>query len=103
MRGAPPAGPGPDGDGTSSRGEPARPPALARWLLARVLPPADRDTVLSELDEFHRRRATRGRAVRAWYWWQTLAYVVRRPQLGGRRPGRGGGVARDVRWAARSL
>jgi putative ABC transport system permease protein len=54
-----------------------RPPRLARWLLARALPPDVRDSVTGDLDEFFARRwcgaAGRQRA-QLWYWRQTVAF-----------------------------
>lgn len=61
-------------------------PRLARRLLALVLPRENRDAILADLDDFHLRRVREGAGGRLWYWWQVLAYVVRRPQLRGRGP-----------------
>jgi len=105
--------PGSGGSGRPERDGPAgadgagRPPRLARWLLARILPAADRNAILSELDEFHARRVRDVGRARAWYWRQVLSYATRRSQL--RSPGpahrwrSGSGIVRDLRWAVRSL
>jgi putative ABC transport system permease protein len=55
-----------------------RPPALARWLLSRVLPADMRDNVPDELDElFARDAGARGRArASLGYWRQLFAFAV---------------------------
>jgi predicted permease len=53
-----------------------RPPRLARWLLERTLPPADRAVMLGDLaEEFEARRFSGGAS--AWYWRQALATLPR--------------------------
>ena len=56
------------------------PPRLAAWLLARVLPLADAEYALGDLDEdFHALAAAAGPAVaRRWYWRQAWRCTARR-------------------------
>ena len=65
--------------GEPPRTAPGAPPGLARRLLARVVPDAERPTVLGELDEMYRDRVgARGAAhARRWYWRQVMGFVVR--------------------------
>jgi predicted permease len=48
------------------------PPRLARWLLARTLPPADRAVILGDLAEEFQARRRAGVGASAWYWRQAL-------------------------------
>ena len=66
--------------------KPPHPPAVAAWILRRVLPPGPRgDAVLGDLEEeFRARRAPRGRPTpatrlraRAWFWREALAVAFR--------------------------
>jgi predicted permease len=55
----------------------SKPPRLARWLLARVVPPDVRDEILGDVQEmFDRRTRSRGRPGAAlWYWRQMFAFA----------------------------
>ncbi len=58
---------------------PRRPPRLARYLLARTLPPDSRDEVLGDLEELFQKRSDThgpGRA-RLWYWKEAFAFSTR--------------------------
>lgn len=59
---------------------PARPPRLAAWLLARVLPRADAEYALGDLDEdFHALADDAGpTTARRWYWRQVWRCTARR-------------------------
>ena len=63
----------------SERGKSARPPALSRRLLERVLPPRDRDSFPGELDELFERRAAEKGPMRARWWYraQVLSFALR--------------------------
>jgi len=54
----------------------SKPPRLARWLLARVVPPDVRDEILGDVQEmFDRRTRSRGRPGAAlWYWRQAFSF-----------------------------
>lgn len=83
-----------------------RTPRLAEWLLARLLPKADRDHAVGDLcEEFSAVRRDRGdRAARRWYWAQVIGAIVpsarRRMAATGLLVAR---LARQVRLAIRSL
>lgn len=94
----------------------SHPPALARWLVARVVSAAKRADVLAALqDEFADRCTRHGpSAARRWYCRQALAFLSRTggERLRGREPegtrGRGAsrlstGLGHDIRYAARTL
>lgn len=99
--------------GEPPRTAPGAPPGLARRLLARVVPDAERPTVLGELDEMYRDRVgARGAAhARRWYWRQVMGFVVRgrgvrRAAAAGTREGTMawfGDFLADVRHAVRGL
>ena len=56
-----------------------KPPALASWLLLRLIPAEDRQAILGDLEEtLHAGRPGYGRTgLRLWYWRQTLGLSVR--------------------------
>jgi len=105
----------------SSRSD--RPPRLAEWLIARAVPPRDRDAVLGDLDEtFRRLSRDRPRSPRLWYWGQALLFTaaysaerVRSRARRGRGRDAGGGTLhlreavmvdgwwREMRFAFRAL
>lgn len=63
------------------------PPAIAAWILSRLLPESERDAFLGDLEESFRTEILPARgasAARRWYWAQTL----RAPLLTGARPTR---------------
>ena len=65
------------------------PPRLARRLLARLLPPLDRDVIVADLDDqFHREIAPRrSRAgARLWYWRQVMTSLPGAARLRARFP-----------------
>jgi len=72
------------------------PPRLAVWLLARRLPPADRDEVIGDLHEEFLERATIAGCARAtrWNWPSTGAVVEAAPADSADQ--RSGKVATDV-------
>ena len=84
-----------------------RPPRLARFLLAVILPADERAAVLRDLDEEFVRHVRPARAEwssRSWYWRQTLGSM--RPALAMRRRRWSGAferTRRDIYFAARSL
>jgi putative ABC transport system permease protein len=91
------------------------PPALARRLLLRLLPPADRSAILGDLDEefAHVCGEAGPRAARRWYWRQALTSVpsiIRLRHRARRRSpwSQSGGerllpqVMQDARYAVRS-
>lgn len=94
-----------------------RPPDLPRRLLERLLPPADRQAVIGDLDEEFRRHVAPARGARSaalWYWRQALlsipAALRLRSRARGARRGRArerrarqaiGSAAMDVRYAVR--
>ncbi len=84
-----------------------RPPRLARWLLAVLLPADERRAVLRDLDDELARHVSpeRGpRAARHWYWRQVFGSI--RPALamrGRRSSGTFGRTASDIRFALRAL
>jgi putative ABC transport system permease protein len=86
---------------TSGRGAP---PRLATWVIARLLPPAEREDTLGDLAErFHRMVARRGAGPASrWYWKQTLTFVAR---LAGETPSRRWGrrVSNARPWHKRSV
>jgi putative ABC transport system permease protein len=56
-----------------------RPPQLARWLLARLLPHDEREFVIGDLDETFAARAAAGkdlRTIRRWYWRDAFAALA---------------------------
>ena len=85
----------------SGGGKP-RPPRLARWLLACLLPREYRDVVLGDLAEAFDERCRRTRIVafaRAWYWRQVFHVDVLRLRSEARAERaqyRGGGGMKDV-------
>lgn len=97
---------------------PPRPPALARWILALLLPAGVREAFAGDLEERYEREATRDlRAARRGYWNDVLSPTVlrlRREVRGmhlppGTPPGAGRGdgtmtsLMADVRFAFRML
>jgi hypothetical protein len=95
----------------------SRLPALARWILARVLPPCDRDAVLGDLDEEFNQFVAPGRNAAAARWWyarQALGSVPHalrlrsRARRHGSRAGSRGSrlplpLAQELRYAARAI
>jgi predicted permease len=90
------------------------PPRLARWLLARLLPPPNREYMLGDLDEefaarVHQPEGLRG--ARRWYWRQVRTALTERRaprhvERDGSIPGRAtmlDTLRQDVLYAARSL
>ena len=100
-------------------------PAVATRLIARLLPPREREDTLGDLAErFHRHANKRGRTVaRLWYWKQAVVFLLRVPKerIGQRlrmaarevmTPGGPRGIGpiaalalllQDVRYAVRSI
>ena len=89
-----------------------RPPALARWLLARALDPERLEAIGGDLDElFASRASAAGRAAaRRWYWRQVAAAL--RDEAAGRRMRRASApkgdplphiLLSDIRYAMRTL
>ncbi|HEX9760871.1 MAG TPA: ADOP family duplicated permease [Candidatus Acidoferrales bacterium] len=55
-------------------GKPRRPPRLAHWLVTRLLPPAEREFLLGDLEEQHAHieQQSSRRAADRWFWGQAL-------------------------------
>ena len=94
-----------------SGGQGARPPLLASWLIARVVPERRREEVLGDFEELYQIRHTeRGRAeARWWYWRQSADVVIDAMRERRRRPRQPAGdslmltILQDLRYATRSL
>jgi hypothetical protein len=90
-----------------------RPPRAAAWILAALLPRANREYALGDLEEeFHRRVAGRFglRGARAWYWRQVWRCAFRvepsRHVRQAGRPVRGSAMEtmrQELRYASRTL
>ncbi len=86
-----------------------RPPAIARAILMKLLPPDAAEFLVGDLDEEYRLHVGPGRnrpGSHLWYWWQgvrTIASVFVSTDKRNQKNNFAGETARDIRYAIRSF